>query len=211
MPFLKRPAREATCSEVTTMKPAKPATANAAAEPGHPPVHYLGDFSVSPRVLLISLMAVVVGTAAVAAGVVLLKLIRLVTNLSYFGQFTLADQKLGTSPFGLWVVLIPVAGALIIGFMARYGSEKIRGHGIPEAIEAILLGRSRLDAKVAILKPTSAVIVIGTGGPFGAEGPIIMTGGAIGSLIAQALPVTDEERKTLLVAGACAGMTVVFG
>jgi H+/Cl- antiporter ClcA/CBS domain-containing protein len=193
------------------MKPAKPATANAAAEPGHPPVHYLGDFSVSPRVLLISLMAVVVGTAAVAAGVVLLKLIRLVTNLSYFGQFTLADQKLGTSPFGLWVVLIPVAGALIIGFMARYGSEKIRGHGIPEAIEAILLGRSRLDVRVAILKPLSSAIVIGTGGPFGAEGPIIMTGGAIGSLIAQLMPVSDNERKTLLVAGAAAGMTTVFG
>jgi H+/Cl- antiporter ClcA/CBS domain-containing protein len=193
------------------MKPAKPATANAAAEPGHPPVHYLGDFSVSPRVLLISLMAVVVGTAAVAAGVVLLKLIRLVTNLSYFGEFTLADQKLGTSPFGLWVVLIPVAGALIIGFMARYGSEKIRGHGIPEAIEAILLGRSRLDVRVAILKPLSSAIVIGTGGPFGAEGPIIMTGGAIGSLIAQLMPVSDNERKTLLVAGAAAGMTTVFG
>ena len=95
--------------------------------------------------------------------------------------------------------------------MARYGSEKIRGHGIPEAIEAILLGRSRLDAKVAILKPLSSAISIGTGGPFGAEGPIIMTGGAIGSLIAQALPVSDSERKTLLVAGAAAGMTTVFG
>ncbi len=193
------------------MKPVKLAVTDTGAEPRHPPVHYLGDFSVSPRVLLISLMAVVVGTAAVAAGVVLLKLIRLVTNFSYFGQFTLADQKLGTSPFGLWVVLIPVAGALIIGFMARYGSEKIRGHGIPEAIEAILLGRSRLDVRVAILKPLSSAIVIGTGGPFGAEGPIIMTGGAIGSLIAQLLPVSDSERKTLLVAGAAAGMTTVFG
>ena len=95
--------------------------------------------------------------------------------------------------------------------MARYGSEKIRGHGIPEAIEAILLGRSRLDLKVAILKPLSSAISIGTGGPFGAEGPIIMTGGAIGSLIAQMLPVSDNERKTLLVAGAAAGMTTVFG
>ena len=95
--------------------------------------------------------------------------------------------------------------------MARYGSEKIRGHGIPEAIEAILLGRSRLDLKVAILKPLSSAISIGTGGPFGAEGPIIMTGGAIGSLIAQLLPVSDNERKTLLVAGAAAGMTTVFG
>ena len=95
--------------------------------------------------------------------------------------------------------------------MARYGSEKIRGHGIPEAIEAILLGRTRLDVKVAMLKPLSSAIAIGTGGPFGAEGPIIMTGGAIGSLIAQMLPVSDNERKTLLVAGAAAGMTTVFG
>jgi chloride channel protein, CIC family len=106
---------------------------------------------------------------------------------------------------------VPVAGSLIIGLMARFGSEKIRGHGIPEAIEAILLGRSRLDAKVAVLKPLSSAVAIGTGGPFGAEGPIIMTGGAIGSLIAQMLPVSDNERKTLLVAGAAAGMTTVFG
>jgi CIC family chloride channel protein len=106
---------------------------------------------------------------------------------------------------------VPVVGGLIVGLMARYGSDKIRGHGIPEAIEAILLGRSRLDAKVAILKPLSSAIAIGTGGPFGAESPIIMTGGAIGSLIAQLLPVSDSERKTLLVAGAAAGMTTVFG
>ena len=112
---------------------------------------------------------------------------------------------------GLAAVLVPVVGSLIVGLMARYGSEKIRGHGIPEAIEAILLGRSRLDLKVAILKPLSSAISIGTGGPFGAEGPIIMTGGAIGSLIAQVLPVSDAERKTLLVAGAAAGMTAVFG
>jgi H+/Cl- antiporter ClcA/CBS domain-containing protein len=118
---------------------------------------------------------------------------------------------LAKSPFGIWVVLIPVAGSLAVGLMARYGSEKIRGHGIPEAIEAILLGRSRLDPKVAILKPLSSAISIGTGGPFGAEGPIIMTGGAVGSLIAQSLPVSDNERKTLLVAGAAAGMTTVFG
>ena len=108
-------------------------------------------------------------------------------------------------------MVVPVIGGLIVGLMARYGSDKIRGHGIPEAIEAILLGRSRLDAKVAILKPLSSAISIGTGGPFGAEGPIIMTGGAIGSLIAQMLPVSDSERKTLLVAGAAAGMTTVFG
>lgn len=108
-------------------------------------------------------------------------------------------------------MLVPVIGSLIVGLMARYGRETVRGHGIPEAIEAILLGRSQLDVKVAILKPLSSAISIGTGGPFGAEGPIIMTGGAIGSLIAQRLPVSDVERKTLLVAGAAAGMTTVFG
>ena len=161
--------------------------------------------------LFVAAVAVVVGTGGVISGVILLKLIRLVTNLAYFGAFSLADLKLGQSPLGLVVVLVPVIGALIIGLMARYGSEKIRGHGIPEAIEAILLGRSRLDLKVAILKPLSSAISIGTGGPFGAEGPIIMTGGAIGSLIAQLLPVSDNERKTLLVAGAAAGMTTVFG
>src|SRR5690606_23961782 len=115
------------------------------------------------------------------------------------------------TPLGFAAVFVPVVGSLIVGLMARYGSEKIRGHGIPEAVEAILLGRSRLDAKVAVLKPLSSASAIGTGGPFGAEGPIIMTGGAIGSLIAQALPVSDSERKTLLVAGAVAGMTTVFG
>ena len=171
----------------------------------------LGDFTTGPRVLVIAAIAVAVATAGVVAGVVLLRLIRLTTNLAYFGRLTLADLDLAHSPLGLWMVLVPVAGALAVGMMARFGSPKIRGHGIPEAIEAILLGRSRLDLKVAILKPLSSAIAIGTGGPFGAEGPIIMTGGAIGSLIAQLLPVSDNERKTLLVAGAAAGMTTVFG
>ncbi len=174
-------------------------------------IRHLGDFTTNPRVLVISAIAVVVATGGVIAGVALLSLIRLCTNLAYFGSFTLADLKLGQSPLGIAAVAVPVIGALIVGLMARYGSEKIRGHGIPEAIEAILLGRSRLDWKVALLKPLSSAIAIGSGGPFGAEGPIIMTGGAIGSLIAQMLPVSDSERKTLLVAGAAAGMTTVFG
>ena len=173
--------------------------------------HGLSDFTTDPRVLLIAAISVVVATAAVAAAVALLQLIRLATNLAYFGRFDVSVRDLADSRLGLWAVLVPVAGSLLIGLMARYGSPKIRGHGIPEAIEAILLGRSRLDVKVAILKPLSSAIAIGTGGPFGAEGPIIMTGGAIGSLIAQALPVSDNERKTLLVAGAAAGMTAVFG
>jgi CIC family chloride channel protein len=174
-------------------------------------IRHLGDFTTNPRVLVISAIAVPVGTGGLIAGLILLKLIRLVTNLAYFGAFTLADLKIGHSPLGIAAVVVPVIGSLIVGLMARFGSEKIRGHGIPEAIEAILLGRSRLDVKVAILKPLASAIAIGTGGPFGAEGPIIMTGGAIGSLIAQVLPVSDVERKTLLVAGAAAGMTTVFG
>jgi CIC family chloride channel protein len=173
--------------------------------------HHLGDFTTNPRVLAIAAIAVIVATAGVFAGVALLALIKLATNIAYFGRFSVAEVRLQDSPLGLWAVGVPVVGALIIGLMARYGSEKIRGHGIPEAIEAILLGRSRLDVKVAILKPLSSAVAIGTGGPFGAEGPIIMTGGAIGSLIAQMLPVSDNERKTLLVAGAAAGMTTVFG
>jgi H+/Cl- antiporter ClcA len=174
-------------------------------------IRHLGDFTTNPRVLFVAAVAIVVGTAGMVSGAILLDLIRMVTNVAYFGAFSLADLKLGQSPLGLSSVLVPVVGALIVGLMARYGSDKIRGHGIPEAIEAILLGRSRLDVKVAILKPLSSAISIGTGGPFGAEGPIIMTGGAIGSLIAQLLPVSDNERKTLLVAGAAAGMTTVFG
>jgi chloride channel protein, CIC family len=182
--------------------------AKASTKTGH---YRLGDFTTDPRVLVIAGIAVIVASAGVVAGVALLQMIKLATNIAYFGQFSLADMKLQNSPLGLWAALVPVAGSLIIGLMARYGSEKIRGHGIPEAIEAILLGRSRLDAKVAVLKPLSSAVAIGTGGPFGAEGPIIMTGGAIGSLIAQMLPVSDNERKTLLVAGAAAGMTTVFG
>ena len=174
-------------------------------------VRRLGDFTTRPRVLLISAIAILVGTAGAITGLILLDLIRFFTNIAYFGRPTLQHPSLGASPLGVAALAVPVIGGLIIGLMARYGTDKIRGHGIPEAIEAILLGRSRLDVKVAILKPLSSAISIGTGGPFGAEGPIIMTGGAIGSLIGQALPVTDGERKTLLVAGAAAGMTTVFG
>ncbi len=179
--------------------------------PGAAGVRHLGDFRTSPRVLLIAAIAIIVGVAGLFAGVALLKLIGLVTNLAYFGRAATEMPDLGHSPLGILAVFVPVAGALAIGIMARYGTDKIRGHGIPEALEAILLGRSRLSLKVAILKPLSSAISIGTGGPFGAEGPIIMTGGAVGSLLAQLLPVPDAERKTLLVAGAAAGMTAVFG
>ncbi len=150
-----------------------------------------------------------------AAGWALLRMIALINNLVYDGVWSAATLRPGgvlhQGHPALWTVLVPAGGAILIGFMARYGSEKIRGHGIPEAIEAILLGGSKLDLKVAILKPISSAISIGTGGPFGAEGPIIMTGGAASSLMAQCFLLTDAERKTLLVAGACAGMTAVFG
>ncbi|SPB13324.1 chloride channel protein [Caballeronia novacaledonica] len=173
--------------------------------------HHKRDFSVNDRLLRICGLAAIIGGIATLAAVVLLGLIHLFTNLFFFGTFSIEDRSPALNTLGHWVIAIPVIGGLIVGMMARFGSEKIRGHGIPEAIEAILFGKSRMSPKVAILKPLSSGIVIGSGGPFGAEGPIIMTGGALGSLIAQCIDVTAAERKTLLVAGAAAGMTAVFG
>jgi H+/Cl- antiporter ClcA len=169
------------------------------------------DFVVDPRLPIMAGLALVIGGLSTLAAFVLLSLIHFFTNLFFFGTFSLEDRSPALNTLGPWVVLVPVAGGLIIGLMARYGSDKIRGHGIPEAIEAILFGKSRMSPKVAVLKPLSSGIAIGSGGPFGAEGPIIMTGGAIGSLIAQGVALTAAERKTLLVAGATAGMTAVFG
>ena len=173
----------------------------------HADVPELRDFSSDRRLLLLAAMAVIVGSGGALAAWALSRLINLVTQLAYFGRWSAAPADLGNHALGAWAVLVPVAGCLIIGLMARYGSEKIRGHGIPEAMEAILIGRSRIQARVAMLKPLSSAISIGTGGPFGAEGPIIMTGGALGSLFAQMFHLTTAERKTLLVAGAAAGMT----
>src|SRR6478672_2261675 len=169
------------------------------------------DFAANARLPGISALAAVIGGVSTLAAFVLLSVIHLFTNLFFFGSFSFADRSPAGNTLGLWVLVVPVAGGLIVGLMARYGSEKIRGHGIPEAIEAILFGKSKMSPRVAILKPLASGIVIGSGGPFGAEGPIIMTGGAIGSLIAQHFPVSAAERKTLLVAGATAGMTAVFG
>ncbi|KVV42162.1 chloride channel protein [Burkholderia territorii] len=169
------------------------------------------DFSTNERLPRIALLAAGIGMLSTLAAFVLLSLIRLFTNLFFFQQFSFADRSPALNALGAWVIVVPVIGGLIVGLMARFGSEKIRGHGIPEAIEAILFGKSRMSPKVAILKPLSSGVVIGSGGPFGAEGPIIMTGGALGSLIAQCVHVTAAERKTLLVAGAAAGMTAVFG
>ncbi|RBH46590.1 chloride channel protein, partial [Pseudomonas sp. MWU13-2860] len=158
-----------------------------------------------------ALLAVGIRLLGTLAAFLLLGLIHLFTNLFFYQQFSFVDRPPANNTLGAWVIGMPVIGELIVGIMARFGSEKIRGHGIPEAIEAILFGKSRMSPKVAILKPLSSGIVIGSGGPFGAEGPIIMTGGALGSLIAQCVHVTAAERKTLLVAGAAAGMTAVFG
>ncbi len=170
-----------------------------------------GDFTTDTRVLVIIALAFVVGSAGTLAAWALLKLIALVTNVAWHHQFTTADASPASAPLGPWTVAIPALGGVVIGLMARFGSEKIRGHGIPEALEAILIGKSRISPTVAVLKPLSSAISIGTGGPFGAEGPIIMTGGAIGSLFAQCLHLSDVERKTLLVAEAAAGMTAIFG
>ncbi|AMO94966.1 CBS domain protein [Collimonas fungivorans] len=169
------------------------------------------DFASDTRLLRISLIAVLIGGFGTLAAYALLNLIRLFTNLFFYQTLSFANRSPADHHLGAWVIVLPVVGGLIVGLIARFGSEKIRGHGIPEAIEAILFGKSKMSAKVAILKPLSSGIVIGSGGPFGAEGPIIMTGGAIGSLIAQHFHLTAAERKTLLVAGATAGMTAVFG
>jgi len=169
------------------------------------------DFGLDRRVLFLAGIAVVIGGISTVAAFVLLNLIRFFTNLFFFQTLSLADRSPAQHTLGLLVILVPVVGGLIVGLMARFGSDKIRGHGIPEAIEAILFGKSKMSGKVAVLKPLASGIVIGSGGPFGAEGPIILTGGAIGSLIAQHFHVSAAERKTLLVAGATAGMTAVFG
>jgi chloride channel protein, CIC family len=170
----------------------------------------LGDFTTNMRLLPISALALVIGIIASFVALGLLRLIGLFTNIFYFGRWNTSLVSPAGNHLGLFSVLVPVAGALIIGVMARYGSERIRGHGIPEAIEAILINGSRVEPKVAILKPISSAISIGSGGPFGAEGPIIMTGGAFGSMIAQLFHLTSAERKTLLVAGAAAGMSATF-
>ncbi|HET6595792.1 MAG TPA: chloride channel protein [Anaerolineales bacterium] len=170
----------------------------------------LADFTTDRRVLLLSGFAIVVGAISSVVAYVLVWLIDVFTNLAYYQRFSSQPASPAENHLGIWAVFVPVIGGLIIGLMARYGSEKIRGHGIPEALEAILIGRSQMEPKVAALKPISSAISIGTGGPFGAEGPIIMTGGAFGSLFAQFFHLTAAERKTLLVAGAAAGMAAIF-
>ena len=170
----------------------------------------LRDFTMTARVFFISALAVMVGFVSAFVALALVRLIGLMTNLFFYGRWASSLVSPAGNHLGLWVIAVPVAGALIVGLMARYGSEKIRGHGIPEALEAILINRSRVEPKVAILKPISSAISIGSGGPFGAEGPIIMSGGAFGSMIAQFFHLSSMERKTLLAAGAAGGMAAIF-
>jgi H+/Cl- antiporter ClcA len=179
-----------------------------AADPQYDPRR---DFDGDARLLPIAAIGAVIGALSTATAWLLLHAIHLFTNLFFFQRLSDAFHSPAANTLGPWVIGVPVLGGLIVGLIARYGSEQIRGHGIPEAIEAILFKRSAMSPKVAVLKPLASAIAIGSGGPFGAEGPIIMTGGAIGSLIAQHFHVSGAERKTLLVAGAVAGMTAVFG
>lgn len=170
----------------------------------------LADFTRDKRMLLLAAMAVVIGAISAVVAKALVWLIAVFTNLTFYQRFSSDFVSPANHHLGVFVIFAPVVGGLIIGLMARYGSEKIRGHGIPEALEAILFGRSRMSVKVAVLKPLSSAISIGSGGPFGAEGPIIMTGGAIGSIFAQLFHLSAAERKTLLVAGAAGGMAAIF-
>src|SRR5579863_8208644 len=173
-----------------------------------------GESVISPpaqfRMLLISFLAAGIGLVAGCIAFLLYKLIGLFTNVFFFHRFSADFTSARLNHLGLWVIVTPVIGGIIVGFMAKYGSPKIKGHGIPEAMEAVLANRSRIEPRVAILKPISAAIAIGTGGPFGAEGPIIQTGGAIGSLVGQVLHTTASERKVLLACGAAAGMSATF-
>jgi H+/Cl- antiporter ClcA len=174
-------------------------------------LNHLGDFTTTRRTLVIAALALPVGALSAGVAWCLLRLIGVITNLVFYGRFDTALVAPGDGHHSPWLILLaPVCGGLVVGLMARFGSEKIRGHGIPEAIEAILVSGSKVQPRVAALKPLASAVAIGTGGPFGAEGPIIMTGGALGSISAQLLHLTADERKTLLVSGAAAGMAATF-
>ncbi|MGN6342916.1 MAG: chloride channel protein [Ginsengibacter sp.] len=171
----------------------------------------LSDFTTTSSVIKLIPLSVIIGVFGAFIALILLDLIAIITNALYYQTFDLTLVSPRNNTIGWWAVLIPMAGGLIVGFMARYGSERIRGHGIPEAMETILVGGSKVEPKLTVLKPVASAISIGTGGPFGAEGPIILTGGAVGSVLAQFLSLTAIERRSLLVAGAVAGMSAVFG
>jgi len=163
------------------------------------------------RLLVISLLAVLIASAISFIAKFLVYLISLITNISFHGKFSIGEASPVGNSLGIWVILIPVVGGIVVGLMALYGSKAIRGHGIPEAMEQILTNQSKIKPTITYLKPISSAISIGSGGPFGAEGPIIATGGALGSTLGQLLKISHNERKILLAAGATAGMAAIFG
>ena len=179
------------------------ALADVQAPPSYTPVDH--------RVIAICALALLIGAAGAVIASILTQLIGVITNLAYYGRLSRDFSPPSTDRLGVFSVFVPIAGALVVGVMARFGAAAIRGHGIPEVMERVLHARSRISPKIMFLKPLSAAIAIGTGGPFGAEGPIIATGGALGSLVGQLIHVTADERKTLLAAGAAAGMSAIFG
>ncbi len=170
----------------------------------------LGDFNAGPRMIMLSGLGLILGGAGAALAWILLHLIYACTNLFYYQRLSWTFVSPAQNHLGWLALFVPVVGGLIVGLMARFGSDKIRGHGIPEALESILIHGARIHPRVAIFKPLGSAVAIGTGGPFGAEGPIIMTAGSVGSLLGQFFHLTDAERSTLLVAGAAAGMAGVF-
>jgi len=174
------------------------------------PSRTVGDFTTNTQIVRLSIVAAILGVLCAFVAVLLIKSIGFITNVSFYHRISFVFTSPTNNHLGWWVVLIPAFGGLMIGLIARYGSEKIRGHGIPEAIEAMLINESKVQPKVAIWKPISAALSIGTGGPFGAEGPIIMTGGSVGSLLAQFLHFSPIERRIMLVCGAAGGMSATF-
>src|SRR2546428_6077246 len=193
--------------------------ADAAGDGDHPPTLAatgapVGDARLAEpaqfRMVLVWFLAAAIGLIAGCVAFLLYKLIGLFTNIVFYQRFVAEFTSARHHQLGAWVILMPVIGGVIVAFMAKYGTAKIKGHGIPEAMEAVLINRSRIEPRVAILKPISAAIAIGTGGPFGADGPIIQTGGAVGSLVGQVFHTTAAERKGLLACGAAAGMAATF-
>jgi chloride channel protein, CIC family len=176
-----------------------------------PKARSLGDFTTTPAILRLVPLAVAVGALGAGVSLALLDMIGFFTNLFYYQRLSVHLVSPDANTLGALAVVIPIGGGLIVGIMARFGSEQIRGHGIPEAMERILVNGSRVQPRLAVLKPISSAVSIGTGGPFGAEGPIILTGGALGSIVGQLFRLTAAERRSLLVAGAAAGMSAVFG
>ncbi len=163
------------------------------------------------RLLFVSILSIFIAGCISVIAKFLIHLIDLITNISFHGNFSISHTNPATNSWGIWVIVVPATGGIIVGLMALYGSKAIRGHGIPEAMEQILTNQSKIKPAITYLKPISSAISIGTGGPFGAEGPIIATGGALGSTLGQLLRITPNERKILLAAGATAGMSAIFG